>query len=79
MLGSGVERVYRICCFFPLICTVILKQDWLFTMDVKRPKPMSYEMENTNTIEYWLKVREEQMIKNKKLMKLKLFGLSNRK
>jgi hypothetical protein len=66
MLGSGVERV-------------ILKQDWLFTMDVKRPKPMSYEMENTNTIEYWLKVREEQMIKNKKLMKLKLFGLSNRK
>jgi hypothetical protein len=40
---------------------------------------MSYEMENTNTIEYWLKVREEQMIKNKKLMKLKLFGLSNRK
>ena len=48
-------------------------------MDVKRPKPMSYDMEDKNSIEYWLKVREEQLIKHKKLMKLKLFGPSNRK
>jgi hypothetical protein len=48
-------------------------------MDVKRPKPMSYEMENKDTIEYWLKVREEQLIKHRKLMKLKVFGLKSRK
>merc|ERR1719414_2066677 len=34
--------------------------DWLFTMDVKRPKPMAHEMEDKTTIEYYEKVKEEE-------------------
>lgn len=52
--------------------------EWLFTMDVKRPKPMSYEME-AGTIEYWEQVKKEAMAKQRVLMKKKVFKLSDRK
>lgn len=48
--------------------------NWLFTMDITRPKPNAIDMENKNSIEYWERVRKEHMWKQKRLMKkLSLF------
>ena len=43
--------------------------DWVFTMDVHRPKPMAADMEDKNTIEYWERVRLEQSWMQKRLAK----------
>ena len=51
--------------------------DWVFTMDVNRPKPNAIDMENKNTIEYWERVRQEHMWMQKRLMKKKLFRFKN--
>ena len=47
--------------------------EWVFTMDVKRPKPYAIEMEDKNSIEYWERVRTEHMWKQKRMFKKKLF------
>ena len=46
---------------------------WVFTMDVKRPKPNAIDMENKNTIEYRDRVRQEHIRQQKRLMKKKIY------
>ena len=46
---------------------------WVFTMDVKRPKPNAIDMENKNTVEYWERVRKEHMWQQKRLMRKKIY------
>ena len=53
--------------------------DWLFTMDVKRPKPKSWEIEDKNSIEYFEACRLEAMMKWKRLHSQGLAGLRDRK
>lgn len=53
--------------------------DWLFTMDVKRPKPNSWEMEDKNTIAFYEQCREEATWKFKRLHKQGLLGLRDKK
>jgi len=48
-------------------------------MDIKRPKPKSYEMENKDTMEYWLAVENERKIKKRRLISQGVLGLKNRK
>ena len=40
--------------------------DWLWELDVKRPRPTSYELEE-GTLEYFLALREEQMKRNNQI------------
>ena len=47
--------------------------DWLFTMDVSRPKPNARDMKDKNTIEYYEKLRQEHMAMQRRLMRKKLF------
>ena len=53
--------------------------DWLFTMDVKRPRPKSWEMEDKNTIEYWETVNLEGHKKRNRLMSQGLLKLQDKK
>ena len=53
--------------------------DWLFTMDVKRPKPRSWEIEDKNSLEYFFATRDEARMKWKRLHKMGLIGLKDRR
>ena len=53
--------------------------DWLFTMDIKRPKPKSWEIEDKNSKEFFEACREEARHKWKRLHKQGLIGLRDKK
>ena len=53
--------------------------EWLFTMDVKRPKPKSWEIEDKNSLAYFEACRVEASHKWKRLHKQGLIGLKDRK
>ena len=53
--------------------------DWLFTMDVKRPKPKSWEIEDKTSLEYFEATKLEATMKWKRLSKQKLLGLADKK
>ena len=53
--------------------------DWLFTMDIKRPKPKSWEIEDKQSLEYFQATALEAKVKWKRLHQKGLAGLRNRK
>eukprot|EP00088_Acartia_fossae_P058420 TRINITY_DN68473_c0_g1_i1.p1 TRINITY_DN68473_c0_g1~~TRINITY_DN68473_c0_g1_i1.p1 ORF type:complete len:152 (-),score=30.63 TRINITY_DN68473_c0_g1_i1:137-559(-) len=62
----------------PLSEPILIKEDseypdWLFKMDVKRPKPTLEEMD-PNTKEYWLEAAKQKHYRHIRLNKLKLTG-----
>ena len=53
--------------------------DWLFTMDIKRPKPKSWEIEDKQSLEYFRATALEAKVKWKRLHQKGLRGLRDRK
>ena len=53
--------------------------DWLFTMNVKRPKPKSWEIEDKNSEAFFKACQLEAMMRWKRLSKRGLIGLKDRK
>ena len=53
--------------------------EWLFSMNIKRPKPKSWEMEDKNTKAYFEACKEEAKWKWMRLHKQGLKGLRDRK
>merc|ERR1712156_268519 len=53
--------------------------DWLFTMDIKRPKPKSWEIEDKQSLEYFQATALEAKVKWKRLHQKGLAGLRKRK
>ena len=53
--------------------------DWLWTMDIKRPKPKSWEIEDKNSKEFFKATQLEAMMKWKRLHKQGLIGLRDKK
>ena len=53
--------------------------EWLFTMNIKRPKPKSWEIEDKNSLEYFQATALEAKIRWKRLHSKGLVGLRDRK
>ena len=53
--------------------------EWLFTMNIKRPKPKSWEIEDKESLEFFQATAEEARIKWRRLHKKGLRGLRDRK
>ena len=53
--------------------------DWLFTMDVKRPRPKSWEIEDKESLAYFEACRDEARIKWRRLSSQGLIGLRDKK
>ncbi len=53
--------------------------EWLWTMDIKRPLPKSWEIEDTNSKEYFEACQTEYVHKMKRLKSKGLIGLRDRK
>ena len=53
--------------------------EWLFTMDIKRPKPKSWETEDQNSKEFFKATQLEARMKWKRLHKQGLIGLRDKK
>ena len=53
--------------------------DWLFTMDIKRPKPKSWEIEDKNSKEYFQACSLEAGRKWRRLHSQGLIGLRDKK
>ena len=48
-------------------------------MDVKRPTPRSWEIEDKTSLEYFIATRDEARMKWKRLHKMGLIGLKDRR
>lgn len=53
--------------------------DWLFTMDIKRPKPRSWEIEDKTSKAYFEACRLEAQMKWRRLHSKGLIGLRDKK